>query len=151
MIRDRITRLARAAVNVPAWSVIKRRARDVSQSEDWTPEDEARVREGFWPKLRRHVGRLPFAEDLAAAWFAMTDLGTPHTARAILIGALAYFVMPADIIPDFLIGGGFLDDATVLGFALSAVQRHILPHHREQARIALGLPPAPLESTSTNA
>lgn len=71
---------------------------------------------------------------------ATIDPVTPHTPRAVLVGALAYFVMPADIVPDFLVGTGFLDDATVLGFALQSVQRHILPVHRERARLALEQP-----------
>lgn len=141
MIRDRIGRFARAATRVPAWAVVKRRAREVAGQRTWSTEDEERAREDFWPKLRRNIGHLPFAEDLAAAWYAMSDAATPHTARAVLIGALAYFVMPADVVPDFLVGTGFLDDATVLGFALSTVQRHILPRHRERARLALGLAP----------
>jgi len=141
MIRNRLGRLARAATRVPAWAVVKRRAREVAERRTWSAEDEERAREEFWPKLRRNLGRLPFAEDLAAAWYAMSDAATPHGARAVLIGALAYFVMPVDVIPDILVGTGFLDDATVLGFALSTVQRHILPRHRERARRALGLAP----------
>ncbi len=136
----RLTRLARAAARLPAWSVVQGRARTIATGTAVVPYDEARVRSGFWPKLRRNIGRLPFAEDLVAAWYAMLDPVTPHTPRAILLGALAYFVMPADIVPDILVGTGFLDDATVLGVALQAVQRHILPVHRERARIALDQP-----------
>lgn len=136
----RFVRLARAATRLPAWAVVKGRARSIATGTAVVPYDEARVRSGFWPKVRRNIGRLPFAEDLVAAWYAMLDPATPHTPRAVLIGALAYFVMPADIVPDFLLGTGFLDDATVLGFALQSVQRHILPVHRERARLALDQP-----------
>jgi uncharacterized membrane protein YkvA (DUF1232 family) len=136
----RIDRLARAAAGLPLWSVVRERARRIAQGEDGAEHAaaEARVRDGFWPKLRRNLGRLPFATDLAAAWYAMLDPATPKTTRVILIGALAYFVMPADLIPDFIVGTGFLDDATVLGFALQTVQRHIRPEHRARAREALG-------------
>lgn len=135
----RITRLARAATRLPAWAVVKGRARSIATGTELVPYDEAQMRRGFWPKLRRNIGRLPFAQDLVAAWYAMLDPATPHTPRAILVGALAYFVMPVDIVPDVLIGTGFLDDATVLGFALQAVQRHILPAHHERARLALDM------------
>ena len=135
----RLTRFARAATRLPAWAVVKGHARDIATGTAVVPYDEAQMRRGFWPKIRRNIGRLPFAQDLVAAWYAMLDPATPHTPRAILIGALAYFVMPADIVPDILVGTGFLDDATVLGFALQSVQRHILPAHHEQARQALEL------------
>jgi len=141
MIRERIVRLARAAAVLPVWAAVRGRARGVAATRSWTPAEEARARLGFWPKLRRNAGRLPFVEDLVAAWYAMMDPLTPHAPRAVLIAALAYFVMPMDLIPDFIAGTGFLDDATVLGFALSAVQRHILPRHRARAREALVLEP----------
>ena len=136
----RFTRLTRAAAALPLWHAIRRAARRVARGrgiED-PGRDAARVRSRFWPKLRRNLGRLPFAADLVAAWYAMLDPMTPTTARAVLLGALAYFVMPADIIPDVIVGTGFLDDATVLGFALQTVQKHIRPEHRARALEALG-------------
>src|SRR5207247_1844925 len=54
------------------------------------------VRRGFWPKLARFVARLPFAEDLLTAYYCAFDRHTPSQVRAILLGALAYFVLPID-------------------------------------------------------
>ncbi len=97
------------------------------------PEAEARVRHRFWPKLRRFLGRVPFAADAIAAYFCAADPATPTRVRGILIGALAYFVVPADMIPDFIAGLGFTDDAAVLMAAVAAVAPHIKPHHRQRA------------------
>ena len=141
MIRERIVRLARAAAVLPVWAAVR------AGRAAWPPpaagrRPRRRGRAGSsGPKLRRNAGRLPFVEDLVAAWYAMTGSPTPHAPRAVLIAALAYFVMPVDLVPDFIAGTGFLDDATVLGFALSAVQRHILPRHRARARETLVLEP----------
>ena len=93
--------------------------------------------EQFWRKLRRNLARLPFAEDLVAAWFCVLDRDTPAYVRATLAGALAYFVLPADLVPDLLAGFGFTDDASVLAAAIAAVGRHLSPRHRAQARTAL--------------
>lgn len=101
------------------------------------PGDEARVRRRFWAKLRRVAGRIPFAEDAVAAWYCALDPRTPARVRAVLIGALAYFVVPADLIPDFITGLGFTDDATVLMAAVTAVSPHIRARHRMRARRAL--------------
>lgn len=102
--------------------------------------NERIVKERFWSKLLKVAGRIPFAEDLASAWFCILDPATPVRAKAILIAALAYFVAPIDAIPDFVAGFGFTDDAAVLALAIKMVAGNIRPQHRDQARAALGLP-----------
>ena len=99
--------------------------------------DERIVRGGFWRKLRRLIGRIPFAEDLVAAYYCAVDPATPFFARATLLGAVAYFVMPLDAIPDALAIVGFTDDAAVLAAAISVAGAHVLAAHREAARRAL--------------
>ena len=113
-------------------------------------KDEARnaavVDAGFWEKARRMAGRLPFVDTLVAAWFCARDPETPPRVRAMLLGALAYFVVPTDVIPDFLLHmGGFTDDAAVLAAVVGIVGANIKPSHRAAARKALDLPPLPEE------
>lgn len=100
-------------------------------------EEAGRVRAGFWKTLRRAARRIPFAEDVASAYFCAFDGDTPLRVRVTLMGALAYFVLPTDVIPDFLVGVGFTDDATVLMTALTMLRAHLKPVHREAARRAL--------------
>ena len=95
------------------------------------------VRRRFWSKLRRFASGLPFAEDLLAAWYCAFDRNTPRKVQAVLIGALAYFVLPFDVIPDMLPVIGFTDDAAVLATALNLVASHIRPEHREAAKAAI--------------
>ncbi len=102
-----------------------------------TARDEARVRREFWPKFRRFAARLPFAHDLVAAYFCAFDRDTPRRVQLILIGALAYFVLPFDFIPDMLPVIGFTDDAAVLATAIRVVAAHIRPEHHEAARRVL--------------
>lgn len=92
------------------------------------------------PKLIKYIGRIPFAEELASAYFCALDKQTPARVKGVLLAALGYFVMPTDLAPDFLIGLGFTDDAAVLAMALSIVGAHIKPHHQRAARRLLGLP-----------
>ena len=56
--------------------------------------------------------------------------------KGTLIGAIAYFVLPTDAIPDFLPVIGFTDDAAVLAAAIKLVADHIGPLHRAAARDA---------------
>jgi uncharacterized membrane protein YkvA (DUF1232 family) len=99
--------------------------------------DEERVSRDFWAKARRVAVRLPFAEDLLAAYYCAFDRSTPLHVKASLLGALAYFVLPFDAIPDFLPVLGYTDDAAVLATAIRLVATHILPAHRDAARAAL--------------
>ena len=99
--------------------------------------DEERVRRAFWPKVKRLAGKLPFAEDLLAAYYCAFDRDTPLQVKAALIGALAYFVLPFDVIPDMLPVLGFADDAAVLATALRLVAGHVKPAHYEAAKKAL--------------
>jgi len=105
-------------------------------------QNERIVERGFWKKLLRAAGHIPFAEDAAAAWFCAADPATPSRVKSVLVAALAYFVLPFDAIPDFIAGLGFTDDAAVLALAIGLVSRHIKPRHVARARNALGLPPA---------
>src|SRR5476649_1466000 len=96
--------------------------------------DEKIVRDGFWQKARKTLGRVPFTEDAVAAFHCATDTATPLRIRVLLFGALAYFVMPFDIIPDFIVGLGYTDDAAVLLAAFAAASAHITEAHRDKAR-----------------
>ncbi|MDP2619777.1 MAG: YkvA family protein [Hyphomicrobiales bacterium] len=99
--------------------------------------NEARVKRDFWSKVKRYLGRIPFAEDLLAAYYCATDGETPIRAKGLLFAALAYFILPTDFIPDFLAGLGFSDDATVLMMAVAMIRSHMKPEHRHAARKAL--------------
>ena len=96
--------------------------------------DEEKVRRDFWAKLKR-VGRsLPFAEDLLAAYYCTLDQATPSRVKLILLGAIAYFVMPLDAVTDLLPLFGFADDAAVLAAAIAQVAGAITEEHRAKAR-----------------
>ena len=98
---------------------------------------EDKVRAQFWPKLRAFAGRIPFSEDLAAAYFCATDSKTPMKVRGTLLAALAYFILPADMVPDFFAVVGFSDDLAVFTAAMTLVQAHVTDEHREKAQRAL--------------
>lgn len=88
----------------------------------------------FWRKVGRVLASIPFADDLVAAYLCAMDRTTPAYVRAVLLGAVAYFVLPADMVPDLLAGLGFTDDASVLAAAIAAVGRHLQPGHRAEAQ-----------------
>ena len=110
---------------------------------------EQKVRSEFWDKFKRVAQRIPFAENLLAVYYCAMDSRTPLRVRSMLLGALAYFIVPIDAIPDIIAGLGFTDDAAVLATVISLVARHIQPRHRAAAAKALGKQPPEEDTEST--
>ncbi len=92
------------------------------------------VRREFWTKLARSLSRIPFAETAVAAYYCATDPATPIKAKGMLFAALAYFVLPLDMVPDMILALGFTDDMAVLLAAFNMIRNHLRPHHFERAR-----------------
>ncbi|MEQ1943802.1 YkvA family protein [Mesorhizobium sp. VNQ89] len=99
--------------------------------------DEGEVRAKFWRTAKKAARHIPFMDEVVAGYFCALDKNTPLRAKAILLAALGYFVLPTDTIPDFILGFGFTDDMAVLTAALAAVRTHMTPAHRLAAREAL--------------
>ena len=97
-------------------------------------DDDEMLRRSFWRKLTAVAARIPFAEDLLAAYSCAFDRMTPLAVKATLVGAIAYFVLPIDAIPDVMPILGFTDDAAVLTTALRLVASHVTPEHRTLAQ-----------------
>ncbi|MEM1377117.1 MAG: YkvA family protein [Pseudomonadota bacterium] len=109
--------------------------------EPGTPDEqeakEKRVREKFWPKFKRVASSIPFSDEVLAAYYCSMDPETPTRVRGVLLAALAYFILPLDSLPDFIIGFGFTDDIAVLTAALAAVRGNITDAHRAAAKSTL--------------
>lgn len=98
---------------------------------------KTRVRRDFWKVAKKAARAVPFMDEVVAAYFCAMDPRTPTKVRGTLLAALAYFVVPIDIVPDFILGLGFGDDVTVLAAAIAMVRTHIKDRHRDAARKAL--------------
>ena len=104
---------------------------------DRLAQDRDSVRRRFWIKLKKVAGRLPFIEDLLAAYYCAFDKQTPRHVQVALLGAIAYFILPFDFIPDMMPVLGFTDDAAILATVIRLVAGNITDDHREAARTAL--------------
>ena len=98
---------------------------------------EQRVRDNFWAKLKQAGRKLPFAEEAVASFYCATDPRTPTSARALLFAALAYFIAPIDLVPDFLAVIGFGDDMAVLMSVYAILKSNITAEHLAKARLFL--------------
>ena len=62
---------------------------------------------------------------LLKAWRAGHYPHVPWQTVVFAIAGVVYFVNPFDIVPDFLPGAGYLDDATVVGFVIKSIRQDI--------------------------
>lgn len=90
---------------------------------------------GFWAKVKNNVKKA--GKDLIikalTLYFSLQDNDTPAWARAVIVGALGYLIMPLDLIPDFKPVIGYADDAMVIAMAMAQVAVHIKDSHVQQA------------------
>lgn len=66
-------------------------------------------------------------------WFTLNDPRTPEWAKTLIMGALAYLLLPTDSIPDFIPVGGYVDDAAAISAVVATISTHITDDHRAQA------------------
>ncbi|PIQ09475.1 MAG: hypothetical protein COW71_06425 [Ignavibacteriales bacterium CG18_big_fil_WC_8_21_14_2_50_31_20] len=88
----------------------------------------------FSTKIKKTVGKIPFAEDALALYFALLDNETPIWVKVIIVGALGYFIFPFDAIPDVIPIAGYTDDAAVLFAAINSLSGFIKEEHHNKAK-----------------
>lgn len=102
--------------------------------QDREPGDEALVARDLGGKVRRTIGKVPFTRDAVAAFYAARDPATPTGVKMAVMAALAYFIVPVDVVPDFIAALGYTDDATVFYGAWRLLAPYLKPHHETKAR-----------------
>ncbi|MHC4263241.1 MAG: YkvA family protein [Planctomycetota bacterium] len=92
--------------------------------------------DGFWKKLSGFAGKAGRAlvEQALVLYFLVQDENVPTKPKAIAIGALGYFILPIDLIPDLIPGVGFTDDLSAIGIAMWQLAGHITDEHRRLAQ-----------------
>lgn len=101
------------------------------------PEDTSHWYSGrrLWKKLRKVsaiVGRKTLFTALTL-FYCLKDKDTPTWAKGVIVGALGYLIMPADLIPDIIPGAGYGDDWGAIVAALSTVAAYIKDEHKRKA------------------
>lgn len=66
-------------------------------------------------------------------YYVLVDENTSWEHKGIIIGALGYFILPLDIIPDFLPIAGFTDDIAALAACIKAIMSNITPSVKRKA------------------
>jgi uncharacterized membrane protein YkvA (DUF1232 family) len=70
-------------------------------------------------------------------YYVLMDENTPWKHKSIIIGTLGYFILPLDLVPDFIPGLGFTDDIAAITACLHTVKANITPEIKKKARMKL--------------
>lgn len=91
---------------------------------------------GFWDKIKKH-GKTAGAKVVYRAlklYYAAASKKTPIGIKALIYGALGYFIFPVDLVPDIIPVVGFADDLVALGTAIASAHAYITDEVRQQAK-----------------
>jgi len=89
----------------------------------------------FWGKfsqVAKAAGRTVLEKALVL-YYAAQSPATPKWAKRTIYGALGYFILPLDAIPDLAPIIGYTDDLSVMAAALATVAFYITPDIKAQA------------------
>ncbi|MCR5710661.1 MAG: DUF1232 domain-containing protein [Bacteroidales bacterium] len=108
-------------------------------SDDLQKYQDGYSEDAFWNKLKKMASKAGVKAVYYALvlFYTLTDPATPAKYKAVIAGALGYFILPIDLLPDFLPFAGLADDWAALVVAVSYVVTAITPRIREKARIKL--------------
>ncbi|GGM38373.1 hypothetical protein GCM10011351_25600 [Paraliobacillus quinghaiensis] len=96
-------------------------AEDIKQHEEHFSEEK------FWAKIQKFSKKAGISVVYAVLllYFTLQKPDIPLKVKAIIVGALGYFILPLDAIPDIAAGVGYADDLSVVVFALFQVALYI--------------------------
>ena len=84
-------------------------------------------------KVARKLGRKAVYYVLVL-YYVARDPSVPTSLKIKVFGALGYFILPIDLIPDAIIGLGFTDDIVALAWAFITMRKYITPEIKKKAR-----------------
>ena len=90
----------------------------------------------LWKKLKKvakKAGRKAVYYVLLL-YYVSRDPAVPKSLKFKVLGALGYFILPLDFIPDVILGLGFTDDLAALAWALFTIRKYITPEIEKKAR-----------------
>lgn len=97
--------------------------------EDDYREKERFVEQNLWGKLEQVGKKLSFAKDIYALFNYLRDSYVSWHRKAIVVGALIYFISPIDTIPDLAPLFGYLDDLGVITAVMKFLGHELVPYY----------------------
>ncbi|WP_078546373.1 YkvA family protein [Litchfieldia alkalitelluris] len=104
--------------------------------EDINSHEEHFSEEKFWTKVQKFSKKAGTSVVYAVLllYYTLQRPDVPLKVKATIVGALGYFILPLDIIPDLAVGVGYTDDLSVVIFALVQVALYVNDEIKMQAK-----------------
>lgn len=89
----------------------------------------------MWPKMKKFAARLGGKATyyVLVLYYVLQSPDVPLSNKTIILGALGYFILPLDMIPDLIPALGFTDDIAALTLAYKAIQTAVTPEIKARA------------------
>lgn len=109
------------------------------KTEDIVKYEKNFSEDGLWKKIGNVAKKagLKTVYMVLLLYYVLISDSTSQKYKAMIIGALAYFVLPLDAIPDFVPAVGYTDDVAAIAGAILAVAKCISPEIEAQAKAKL--------------
>lgn len=109
------------------------------KTEDIVKYEKNFSEDGLWKKIGNVAKKagLKTVYMVLLLYYVLISDSTPQKYKAMIIGALGYFVLPLDAIPDFVPAVGYTDDVAAIAGAILAVAKCISPEIEAQAKAKL--------------
>lgn len=93
----------------------------------------------LWDKLKKFA--LKLGENttyyILILYYVLQSQDVSGSNKALIIGALGYFILPIDLIPDVIPVLGFTDDVAALTLAYNAIKASVTPEIEAKAKAKL--------------
>ena len=108
----------------------------IEETKDLVPYEKHYSENAFWEKMRKFAKRAGLKVVYAALvlFYVLKSPNVSKRDKTIIIGALGYFILPIDLVPDFIPLAGYVDDLSGLLLAAYHVGGNITPEIKEQAK-----------------
>ena len=94
---------------------------------------------GLFIKLGKVVGLLgqKTLYSVLILYYLLFDKSIPFKVRTVFMASLGYFILPTDLVADFLPVIGFTDDIALISYVIANAIEHITPEIRQKASVKL--------------
>jgi len=97
--------------------------------EDSFEKGKEEVEEKLWEKVERTGKKVSFIKDIIALYNYLMDDRVQWYRKTVVVGALLYFIMPMDLIPDIAPLVGYMDDLGVITATLKFLGHELIPYY----------------------
>ncbi len=100
------------------------------ETEGLLTKAEKKAEDNHKGPLKEIWGKFVLLTSMIKDWSKGNYREVSKSSMILALAGIVYFVSPLDIVPDFLVGLGFFDDAAILGFIIKQINNEITKYNQ---------------------